>query len=714
MALSEGEILGIVNQELANSSYISQNMEELRQSLSYYLGAPNGTEVEGRSKVTSTDVADSIEWIMPQVMKSFTQNNEIVIFDPVHEGDEVQAELESEFVYDILMKRNNGFVAMHAFIKDALMQRNGILKVYVEEEEKTKTEEFSGLTQIQVTQLSQNKDVKILSAEESFFDDGLGNQIAQYAVKIAYVDKRKNIKVDTIPLEEFRVNANHNSIDLSGARFTAHVVQKSLSEVRQIKGVTEEMITRMTDDSLFLSAYRFTLQGENFMQTNEAGDESERLVSIAECYMRMDIDEVGISKMHKITCAGIMNASAVISTEEIEEYPWISTTGILMSHKFQGLSIYDRLKQIQDQKTALIRNIFDNIYLTNNQRTGVIEGQVKTDDLLVSRPGGIVRMKRPDAIFPITTPQLGDAALNMVNYLDSVRAGRTGVSAEGNATPEKIGERIGSEGLDRLMNAKEELVGLMIRVIAETGIKPLCIKIRNLANTHLDTVQDFKFRGVWQQVNPTQWKERSSCTVRVGTGTGNQQSMLTAVQGVMAIQEKLTATPGQALTNPQRIFDTLDLFCKLSGLHGANRFFIDPKSQEGQQVAQQVTQQQQVAQQQQMQLQQAQLQLEQQTAQSEQVKAQAAVQRNQLHAQIEQLKIQLANKEQQDAVQIANLQQELEHAKFIADAHSEFDAIKFEKYKTDLQATIDLAKIEADAKANELNNFNTARSDIDG
>ena len=203
--------------------------------------------------------------------------------------------------------------------------------------------------------------------------------------------------------------------------------------------------------------------------------------------------------------------------------PWVSTTAFLMSHKFQGISITDRLKQIQDQKTALWRNMFDNMYLQNNQRNVVIEGQVNMDDLLVSRPGGIIRAKRLDAITPLITPQLGVDAYNMMSYLDQVRAGRTGVDPDGQANPVNIGDRVGSQGVERLMNAKEELVGLIIRVIAETGIKPLCTKIRDLSIEHIDSVVDFRFRGQWHKINPSAWPERTQCTVRVGTGTGNHQ-----------------------------------------------------------------------------------------------------------------------------------------------------------------------------------------------
>ena len=176
--LEKDDILAIITSELSladSSTYNGVGNVSLEESLSYYLGQPNGTEVEGRSQVVSTDVADSIEWIMPQVMKSFTQNNEVVIFDPVHDGDEKQAEMESEYVYEVLMKQNNGFIILHQFVKDALMQRNGILKVYYAKHDEVKTTDYTGITEQQLQALVTAEGVEIVEKSD-YIDE---NQTAE-------------------------------------------------------------------------------------------------------------------------------------------------------------------------------------------------------------------------------------------------------------------------------------------------------------------------------------------------------------------------------------------------------------------------------------------------------------------------------------------------------------------------------------------------------
>jgi hypothetical protein len=701
--ISDDDILSIVGGHLADSDHAPDYITPLN----YYLGNPNGKEVEGRSSVTSTDVADAIEWIMPQIMKSFTQNNEIVIFDPLHEGDELQAELESEYVYEVMMKENNGFVILHQFVKDALMQKNGIIKVYYEDTPKTEVQEFTGLDPMAFQAALANPNIEPIAIEEAM-DPATGQPYVNARVRITTPNGR--VILESVAPESFRVNSDHNSINLDDAKFTAHIMTKTLSDLREQdidEGIVKDIAQGRVDDS----DYRFSAQGE-YINGTDSIDESMIEVELAECYLKMDLNEDGIAEYVKVTVAGVDTPTHVLSVEELSFCPWVATTAIIMSHKFHGLSIYDRLKEIQDQKTALWRNMFDNLYLQNNQRHLVLEGQVNLDDLLLSRPGGIVRAKRVDAVTPMITPQIGPESAMMMQYLDSVRAGRVGVAPEGEAAPQNIGERVGSQGLDRLMTAKEELVGLMVRVVAETGIKPLCMKIRDLVTTHVDAIQDFQFRGQWVKVNPITWNARSKCTVRVGTGTGNQERKIQALREVMMLQEKMLMNPQQALVDQMQVYTTIDDFCKLNGLNGATRYFLDPRSEEGQQKKQQADQQAQEQQQQQMEMQMAMAKSQMQLAQAETQKAQAAQQTVQVKAEAEQAKAQLQFQKQSYESQIQHLRQQLEEMKAIADKVNKDADLEFKYEQMRNQTALELTRIESTHNKEQNSNFQGNKQDV--
>ncbi|RKY42338.1 MAG: hypothetical protein DRP85_03365 [Candidatus Makaraimicrobium thalassicum] len=702
--IDDSTILSIVGSELADTDLTSE-VNDLEESLDYYLGNPMGNEVEGRSQVISTDVADTIEWILPQVMKSFTQNNEVVIFDPTGEGDELQAELESEYVYDVLMKQNDGFIILHQFVKDALMQRNGILKVYYNEEEKEEVKEYTGINEQQLQMLLGTEGTELTEMSEYEGEPVMGPAGPEpqtwYDVRVKVTRVTKSVQVDSVPPEEFRVNSFHDSIDLSTARFTAHVMLKTASELRGM-GVKDAVIEQLNAGVDYTErTYRFAAQDEDEALTYDSNDPSQELYEIAECFMLIDLNGNGISELTKITVAGGNTPSHVISVEPIEGMPWVSTTTFLMSHKFQGLSIFDRVKQIQDQKTTLWRNMFDNVYLQNNQRNIVVENQVNIDDLLVSRPGGIIRAKRLDAVAPLVTPQIGDNVYKMMDYLDRVRAGRTGVDPDGNGTPQNIGDRVGSEGVDRLMTAKEELVGLIIRVIAETGIKPLCYKIRDLTVSHIDTVKDFKYKGQWHKINPATWGDRVSSTVRVGTGTGNHNQQVSAIREILLIQEKLAADPNQVISNQKKIFDTLDDFCKFSGLNGATRYFIDPESKEGQEIQQQKSEQQRVQQEQQQKMEADMAQAQNKLADAEMGKARAQHQGVEYKAEADQAKNALDAYKLESEGDVKALQQELDQVKILLEEQNRSEQLELQYEQLETSTALELTRIEAGMQGND-------------
>lgn len=687
--LSDDDILAIINRELdqsvgGNGCSIDANRQKAMEA---YLGDKGEVE-KGKSSVVSTDVADAIEWIMPEIVKAFTQNNEVVTFDPISPNDTKQAEIESRFVYDTLMKDNDGFITIHTFVKDALMQKNGFVKAYYEDQTEAIKEDYTGLIQPELEMLQQDPELEITGLTETITDDN----IPVYDVNCVRKHVDGKVTVIAVAPEEFRINKMHNSVNINGARFCAHSMLKTRSDLLE-DGFDEAIVKDMpTDDSdIKRSSYRFSMMGEDTSANINNGDVSQTLYEVSECYLKIDLDGDGIAERCKITVAGIDEPTHILEIEEVDSWPFISATAIMMSHKLFGLSIYDRLKEIQEQKTALLRNVFDNIYLNNNQRLAVSENLVNLDDVLFSRPGGVVRVKSANvgaAIAPINTAQLGGDTYRLFDYLDQVRAGRSGVSPEGSIHDSAMGDSVGSQGLDRLLSQKEELVGLMVRVFAETGIKPLCNRIRDLLIKHHDLLVHYEFRGDWVKLNPSQWAARKKSTVRVGTGSGNRKEQAAAIMQIIGMQEKMLANPSQAMVDDEQLFASVNDFAKSSGMPGAGRYFLDPTSPEGQQKKQQVQQANQ--QRQQAELKEKQLLADAQTkiAQAETVKAEAAQQSVQLKAQLENQKQKHDLYVKQSDAEIKMLKQQLDEAKTVADSMHKDEELEFRYYDADQKAQL--------------------------
>lgn len=619
--LTEDQVLNIVTTELANSvsgSYSSETDANREDSLHYYLGTPRGDEREGRSTIISTDVADAIEWILPQIIKALTSKGPVISFDSLAEEDETQAELETEFTHDVFMKENPGFLNLYTFVKDALMHKNGIFKIYYDTTDDVSQEQYTGLNNQELQMLSSDPRVTIESMTQAVDqqamserqrqvdaahqqlmqqpDPGIRQAMTQQLqqmmqqpppmlsdVTVTITETEGHAVVECIPLEEFRVAKYHNSLDLSNARFSAHVTLKTRSDLIT-EGYDPDVIEGAEADTGDSDRrdFRFTEQGEGAgADRNYTEDKSQDLMEVSECIIMIDLEGTGVASLQKITVLGSDDATEILDIEPVTEVPFVSSSAIIMSHKFMGLSIYDRLKQLQDQKTSLWRNIMDNLYLQNNREKEVVEKNVNIDDLLVSRPGGIKRVKVAGSIRELEVQPIGQEGYQMLGYLDTVRTGRVGVSPDTAGVQPVMGSNVGSEGVERLMTAKEELTGLMVRVIAETGLKEAYKMLRNLLVRNQDSVTSFKFKGKWANVDPTKWGKRSRTTVMVGTGTGDDSRRQAAVSRVLDYQTALVGDPRQTLVDMPQIYKALDTFCITAGLSGADEYFLDPESEEG-------------------------------------------------------------------------------------------------------------------------------------
>ncbi len=140
----------------------AQLAEERADAMDYYLGnmAKDMPAQDGRSRAVSTDVADTIEGLMPHLMDIFAGSDEVVRFEPVGPEDEEAAQQETDYVNHVFMQQNPGFMVLYSFIKDALLSKVGIVKVWWEESEQEERETYYDLTEEQFAMLA-------LAVEES-------------------------------------------------------------------------------------------------------------------------------------------------------------------------------------------------------------------------------------------------------------------------------------------------------------------------------------------------------------------------------------------------------------------------------------------------------------------------------------------------------------------------------------------------------------------
>ena len=149
----------------AESSKLS---EERARALDYYQGdmVKDMPAPADRSKAVSSDVADAVEGLMPSMMEVLHGGDDVVEFVPTGAEDEEAAQQETDYVNYVFTQKNNGFLIDYTFVKDALLSKVAIVKVYWEDKEECIEESFWGLPEAAYGMLKQAKDIEIIEHTE--------------------------------------------------------------------------------------------------------------------------------------------------------------------------------------------------------------------------------------------------------------------------------------------------------------------------------------------------------------------------------------------------------------------------------------------------------------------------------------------------------------------------------------------------------------------
>lgn len=515
--LSESEVKALVDQEIRQSvAYFGGKLSQMRQKAEfYYLGEAKGDlsppEIEGRSQVVDTTVRNTILWMLPSLIKTFCGGQNVVEFTPTQDGDEDKAKQATDYINYIFYKQNPGYQIVSSWMNDALLQKNGILKVWWDDRAIETREEYSALDEIALATLLDDSEIEPIEntsypdeedakqrqealeqlqqrceqimqqtgltpeALQAFAQTMQGMQMAPAGQsqpgqtqpdmapgmppqgqpspqmqaahacmaiqqQIAQIEATppkmlhdvtvKRVKaggkacVENVPPEEFLISRKAKRIKDGPC---GHRVRRTFSDLRSMGYKNLDNI-QSDPDSQGLNAEaveRASWDDEQpyIQQEYTTPDDSQREVWLTEWYTHIDEDGDGIAEWRKIVRAG----NAILEDVECDGPPFVSITPIPLPHRFFGMSIADLAMEPQRIQTSLLRAQLDNLYLQVNGRYFAVEGKVNLDDLLTSRPGGVVRVKDPAAVGRLDQA-VGDAgnAMALMQYFQDFTENSTG------------------------------------------------------------------------------------------------------------------------------------------------------------------------------------------------------------------------------------------------------------------------------------------------
>lgn len=618
MALPDDpQLLAILEAERRNSIGFDQDDEladEREKALDYYKGKmPDLPTLPNRSRAVSSDVADAVETILPDLVEIFV-GEDVASFTPIGPEDEEGAKQETDYINHVFFEQNHGFMVLLTMFKDALLVKTGVGKWWWEDARYGDDEVFENQTAIQAQSLANYGEIVSIEPQEGMFPEPL------YTVTLRKLEKPGCVRVKAFPPDDFTVA--RDTVNLAEATYCALRSRRRAQDLI-LEGVAREIVDKLG----------VTGEGDEIDKARDTADETDeevegigdlREVEVVEHYIRLE------GKLYRVVTGN--NEGVVVDKEEIDHIPVAAVTPYIVTHRFYGESVADKLLEFQRIKTTLTRMALDSAFFALNQRFSVNVNKATDDtlsDLLRNEPMAPVRVNDDGAVTPLGSPGLGFDAFGALEYFETMAEKRTGIvrNAQG-LNPDTLHDT--AKGMEAMVAAANKRVRMIARVFAETGVKDMFLGIHNLIRKNVSSTVKARLRNTWVDLDPTNWGVRNDMVIEIGVGSSGVDQEIARLRGVGDFLERIRQDPEYAsLVTRENVYNLTRRTIEKSGFKAPELFITDPAQLQPQQPGEDPAQ---VEAQMQAQLEAAKLQRD---MQLEQVRSQTQLQIAREKAQIE-------------------------------------------------------------------------------
>lgn len=593
--MTELELMAFLEAE-ADSAYqhmSGQYATDRTKAMRDYLRLPYGNEEDGRSGVVASDVFDSVEGMIPDLIEVFVSTDEAVRFDPVGPEDEAGAQQATDACNYVFYKQNNGFLTLYTAAKDALMLKTGGVKWYWEEKRTPSFTTFKGDEMQIALYLMQNPKAEVLSTEvldpqpqpepnnpEWRPPMGLVQQI-----RVKTVETKGKVCISAIPSDELRVSRSHNSILLTDCPYVAHVCKRTKSQIQEMGfKVSDEDMKAAENEEITTDRELRDILADDFLgssgQDEESLDPAQVEGWLHEEYVLLDFDGDGIAERRCIMRLG----KKVLSNDECSHVRIAAWTPYILTHRFEGMSLAELVSDFQRIQTEIWRQNLDNLQLANNNETVVTTDSAgnplaNIDDLLNRRPGGIIREKSPGAVRPYNERWTGMDSAGLVEMMHAAKENRTGYTRYSQGLDADSLNKT-AHGIQQIMNASQKRMKLMARIMAECLVAPM---FRGIFKTLTDYSMEklaFRLNGKFVAYDPQEWRDGYDMTINVGIGSGDKMQQLQMLGSIEMAQAQIIQGGGMGtLITPTNIYNLQKRKIELAGFKDPGEFITMPPEQ---------------------------------------------------------------------------------------------------------------------------------------
>jgi len=583
--MDDDELQGIVGKEFEDAQdYIDNYISPVRAAATkYYRGELFGDEEEGRSQVVSMDVRDTVQAIMPSLMRIFHGNERTVEYVPQGPEDVAAAKQATDYANYVINRDNNGFLHMHAAFKDALIRKAGILKCYWDDQTKFETHDFTGIddTALNALMADPSADVEIVQTEmvgEPQLDPVSGQIIpppAVHAARVTYTHPDGRVKLEAVPPEEFMISREAKSLEDSG--YIAHRRIVTVSELVAMGYEFDEVSDLgAAYDDMETNVERTTRNRALNNEMNERTDPAMKKVLYVENYIRVDYDGDGIAELRKICTGG--DGYKILMNEPIDMVPFAVFCPDPEAHDFFGLSVADTIMDIQRIKSSIMRNTLDSLSMSIHPRIAVTEGMVNIEDVMNTEVGAIIRQRSAGQVQPLSMPFVGREAFPVLQYMDELKEARTGISKASAGLDAGALQSSTAAAVNATVSAAQQHIELIARIFAETGMKQLYKIVLHLIIKHQDRPRMVRLANEFVPIDPAVWNSNMDVIVNVALGRGSDTERMMMMRQIGEMQKEaiMQMGPVNPLTDMNKLANTLKSMAELAGFKDASQFWSNP------------------------------------------------------------------------------------------------------------------------------------------
>ena len=577
------ELQGILQSELDDAQdFIDQIGEERADATRYYLGDEPSSISSLQSEYVSTDVRDSVLFMLPSIMRTFFGTKKIVEFVPNSPEDIPVAEQQTDYINHVITQKNDGFKVMYDVFKDALIRKTGFVKAFWDDSISASTHEYTNIDPLSYQALVLDENVEIVKESVTMetitiIDPQTNEEITQekpasYDLTIRRIKAKDQVCIESIPPEEVLIS--RNARDINTAPYVAHRMIKTVSDLVAM-GYDQEEVEQYAGSGGYYDTDGYEeREARNPFEEITATDRRDtggKQVLYVEHYLYYDLDDDGIDERIRVCTLG--NALEIINVEQWDDLPIVMFCPDPEPHTSIGSCPADYLMPIQAAKSQIMRDTLDSLGHSIFPRMGVVEGQVNIDDVLNTDIGQPIRMRAPGMVQPFTVPFVGREAFPVLGYLDEAKENRTGVSKASAGLNADALQSSSAAAVAATMSGAQGRIELIVRHFAE-GMKDLFGLVNGLVIKHQEAQDMFRLNNEFIPVDPRYWDSDKDLSINVAISKTSDNEKLQALTAFAGKQEQILQTLG--VNNPmvslQQYANTLSKIIELAGFNDVSSF----------------------------------------------------------------------------------------------------------------------------------------------